>query len=111
MFEGLSTFSWGHDALRVEFGIDAEGRARIVGLGPDAPAGAPPSTAGRPPLVEVYVAGHGRWMANERYIQSNVGERLAYQGHEELREGQWSVLRVDLADPETGLAAEMFFRT
>lgn len=118
----ISTFSWGHAALRVEFLIDAAGRVRIVGLGPDAPVGPPtapaddaaraelPRVAGLP-LIEVNVTGYGRWLANERFIQTVVGERLAYQRHEEYHEDGWLVLRVDLADPESGLAAEAFFRT
>ena len=118
----MSTFSWGHAALRVEFLIDPVRRVRIVGLGPDAPVGpviAPAGDAARAelpraaglPLIEVQVTGYGRWLANERFIQTVVGERLAYQGHEEYREDGWLLLRVDLADPESGLAAEAFFRT
>ena len=110
MSESLSTFSWGHRALRIEFLVDAERRARVVGLSPGAPVGA--SSAGAAlPIVEVHATGHGRRMANERYIQSTIGERLVYQGHEESREGRWPVMRVDLADPETGLHVEAFFRT
>ena len=119
---GISTFSWGHAALRVEFLIDAERRVRIVGLGPGAPVGPPTAPEGDAarvdlpvavglPLIEVQVTGYGRWLANERYIQTVVGERLAYQGHEEYREDGWLILRVDLADPESGLAAEAYFRT
>ncbi|MEY9857054.1 alpha-galactosidase [Catenulispora sp. GAS73] len=118
----ISTFSWGHAALRVEFLVDSARRVRIVGLGPDAPVGSPAAPADDParaelprsaglPLIEVHVTGYGRWLANERFIQTVVGERLAYQGHEEYHEDGWLVLRVDLADPESGLAAEAFFRT
>lgn len=118
----MSTFSWGHAALRVEFLIDPVRGVRIVGLGPDAPVrpvSVPAGDAARAelpraaglPLIEVQVTGYGRWLASERFIQTVVGERLAYQGHEEYREDGWLLLRVDLADPESGLAAEAFFRT
>lgn len=118
----ISTFSWGHASLRMDFLIDPVRRVRIVGLGPGAPVGpvsAPADDAARAelpraaglPLIEVHVTGYGRWLANERFIQTVVGERLAYQGHEEYREDGWLLLRIDLADPESGLAAEAFFRT
>ncbi|WP_370351157.1 alpha-galactosidase [Catenulispora sp. EB89] len=102
-----ATFSWGHAALRVDFLIDTQRRVRIVGLGPDSPV--VPSDG--LPLVEVLVAGHGRWAATERVIGTVFGERLAYQGHEESREGEWLCLRVDLADPDAGLTAEVHLRT
>lgn len=102
-----STFSWGHAALRVDFLIDAQRRVRIVGAGPDSPV----VTSAGLPLVEVLVAGHGRWAATERAIGTVFGERLAYQGHEESRDGGWLCLRVDLLDPDSGLAAQVHLRT
>ncbi|WP_194924459.1 alpha-galactosidase [Catenulispora pinisilvae] len=102
-----ATFSWGHAALRVDFHVDTQRRVRIVGVGPDGPVD--PSDG--LPLVEVLVAGHGRWAAAERATGTVFGERLAYQRHEESREGGWLCLRVDLADPDTGLTAQVHLRT
>jgi alpha-galactosidase len=93
--DGMSTFSWGPAGLRLDFVLDAHRRVRVAGL----------------PLVEVLVAGYGRWAATERAIGTVFGERLAYQGHEESREGGWLCLRVDLADPDTGLAAQVHLRS
>ena len=119
---GGTTFSWGHAALEIDFLVDPRGSVRIIGLGPDAPVG-PPATpdgdAARPelsatvglPLVEIQVAGYGRHLANERFIQTVVGERLAYRGHEESRIDGVLTLRIDLADPETGLAVEAHLHT
>ncbi|NUR60150.1 MAG: alpha-galactosidase [Catenulispora sp.] len=117
-----TTFSWGHAALRVDFLVDPRGSVRVIGLGPNAPVRAPATPDGdaaRPelsatvglPLVEVLVAGFGRHLATERFIQTVVGERLAYQGHEESVTDGGPALRVDLADPETGLAVEVHLRT
>src|ERR1041384_8268429 len=108
----MTTFSWGHAALRVDFLIDAQGRVRIAGLGPDglvdAPAATPPG--GDPahiglPLIEVLATGHGRHMPQERVTATAIGGRLAYQGHAESHEDGWLHLRVDLTGPEGGLAA------
>src|SRR2546423_4730233 len=117
----MTAFSWGHAALRADFLIDAQGRVRIAGLGPDGLVDAPAATTpgGDPahpahvglPLIEVLATGHGRWMAQERVTATAVGERMAYQRHEETSEDGWLHLRVDLADPETGLAAEAHFRS
>lgn len=95
MTDGMSTFSWGPARLRLDFVLDAHRRVRVAGL----------------PLVEVLVAGYGRWAATERAIGTVFGERMAYQGHEESREGGWLCLRVDLADPDTGLTAQVQLRS
>ena len=117
-----TTFSWGHAALGRDVPVAPRGRVCVVGVGGDDPGHptAPPNgDAARPelsgtaglPLVEVVVAGYGRHLATERVIQSVVGERLAYRGHEESGTDGGLALRVDLADPETGLAVEAHFRT
>src|ERR1051326_5593898 len=118
----MTTFSWGHAALRVDFLIDEQGRVRIAGLGPDSLVDAPAATTPGGdqtvapthvglPLIEVLATGHGRWIPQERATATAVGERMAYQGHAESRADGWLHLRVDLADPETGLAAEAHFRS
>ncbi|MFL6112239.1 MAG: alpha-galactosidase [Catenulispora sp.] len=124
----MTTFSWGHAALRIDFLVDEEDRVRIAGLGPEGLVGTPAETAPAEPapvetppgdtpahvglpLIEVIVTGYGRWMAQERATATTIGERLTYQGHAESRADGWLHLRVDLAEPETGLAAEAHFRT
>ena len=95
MTDGMSTFSWGPARLRLDFVLDAHRRVRVAGL----------------PLVEVLVAGYGRWAATERAIGTVFGERMTYQGHEESRADGWLSLRVDLADPDTGLTSQVHLRS
>ena len=66
------------------------------------------------PLVDVVLAGEGRAWSGRRYCESATAPRLRYAGHER-RDGQdhgrpWRQLRVDLADPVTGLRAEVCYR-
>jgi alpha-galactosidase len=87
--------------------------------GPDVPAQGVPGPDQDPgwtgaaglPLVDVVIAGEGRAWSGRRYCDSVAGRRLRYQGHTERAErGGWHEIRVDLADPVTGLAAEVFYR-
>jgi alpha-galactosidase len=95
MKDATPMFSWGPEALRLDFLLDARGCVRIAGL----------------PLAEVLVAGYGRWAAAERALGTVAGGRLAYRGHKEFREDGWLCLRVDLADPDTGLTAQVHLRS
>lgn len=110
-------FRWGHAELAVRFRIAADGAVGIAGL-------EAPRLEGRPsawfdggtdaealPLVEVQVAGSGRDWSGERGIATAAGARLRYQGHEVGRDGDWLWLRVDLADPASGLAVQAHYRT
>ena len=98
-----------------------------VAAGPDeiprlarlAPAGADRAAAGageQPalPLADVVLAGEGRAWSGRRYCESATAARLRYAGHEH-RDGQdhgrpWRQLRVELADPVTGLRAQVWYR-
>jgi alpha-galactosidase len=108
--------------LRIEVGRD--GMARIVRLAaraaPEPPAliaselppgaGAQPSDAALP-LLDVVLAGEGKAWSGDRYCESEAGGRFRYVGHDraDLPEG-WHELRLDLADPVSGLQAEVFYR-
>ena len=73
-------------------------------------AGPTPSQAGLP-LVDIVLAGEGRAWSGSRYCESVVGRRMRYAGHEERADGDgWRLLRVFLADPVTGLRAEVSYR-
>ncbi|MFE7854930.1 glycoside hydrolase family 36 protein [Streptomyces sp. NPDC057403] len=63
------------------------------------------------PLVEVTATGHGRTWSGERFIDTAIGERLAYRGHETVQDGEWRCTTIALADPVTGLLAEVALRT
>jgi alpha-galactosidase len=107
-----ATFGWSDDSIGLTVEVDAAGTARIIRLAGSGsgPAPAPGQAAGLP-LVDVVLAGEGRAWSGRRYCESVAGPRLRYRGHEDRAEaGGWRQLRVDLADPVTGLAAEVFYR-
>ncbi len=97
---------WSDEALDLTIDVDAEGAARITRL---AVAGTGSPGVGLP-LVDVVLAGEGRGWSGHRYCESVAGGRLRYAGHDEGTDGDWRLLRVDLADPVTGLLAEVHYR-
>lgn len=118
----IHDFTWGHAALRLRFRAGPDGVARLAGLGCDAYQATIADESATDiegdltgplflPLVEVTLAGSGRSRSGERGIHTVAGSRLLYQHHEESRGGGWSELRVDLADPDNGLAAQVFLRS
>ncbi|WP_055525819.1 alpha-galactosidase [Streptomyces graminilatus] len=105
------TLRWGHRALEVEIGVGEDGTARLTHLG--VPGGTSPERrASRPlPLVEVTAAGHGRGWSGQHLIDTSLGGRLRLRAHEATRDGDWHILTVELHDPETGLVAEVAYRS
>jgi hypothetical protein len=86
-----TTIAWGADlGLEIQVGADRVARLHCV------------QDSGTLPLIEVRFAGETRNWSADRSVRTAAGERLRYQGHEELSDGSWSELRVDLADPDTG---------
>ncbi|MET7703273.1 glycoside hydrolase family 36 protein [Streptomyces sp. NPDC005485] len=63
------------------------------------------------PLVEVTATGHGRMWSGERFIETAIGDRLAYRGHETVEEGGLERTTIRLQDPVTGLAADVILET
>ncbi|WP_239158145.1 glycoside hydrolase family 36 protein [Streptomyces sp. SID13726] len=59
------------------------------------------------PLVEITATGHGRTWSGERFIDSAIGHRLAYLGHETTADEQRQRTTIRLGDPVTGLAADI----
>ncbi|WP_309484587.1 glycoside hydrolase family 36 protein [Streptomyces himalayensis] len=111
MTDNRVLLDWGHDALRLVIDADQDGRPRLRHVGgPDA---APlPKGSGAPlPLVEAVVGGHGRYWSSQRLIDSVVGARLRYRSHDTRRDGDWHQLTVRLHDPETGLTADVVYRS
>jgi alpha-galactosidase len=100
---------WGHEALHLEFVLGDDGSARLTHLGLPGEAGSdPPASL---PLVEVTAAGHGRGWSGSRLIGTALGGRLRHRAHHAARDGDWHTLTVDLHDPETGLVAEVTYRS
>jgi alpha-galactosidase len=110
-----TTFGWSDDAMELVIEVDPAGAVRLTRLAAaPAPttgeAGPAPSHAGLP-LVDIVLAGEGRAWSGSRYCESVVGRRMRYAGHEERADGDgWRLLRVFLADPVTGLRAEVSYR-
>ncbi|WSQ09870.1 alpha-galactosidase [Streptomyces sp. NBC_01231] len=90
---------WAHPALGLHAVVDAGGSVRLGAPGQD--------WACLVPLVEATVTGHGRMWSGERFIETAVGDRLAYRGHETVQDGSLERTTIRLADPVTGLAAEV----
>ncbi|WP_405522463.1 alpha-galactosidase [Streptomyces canus] len=94
---------WSHPGLGLHAVLDATGSVRL---------GAPDQDwAGLVPLVEVTATGHGRLWSGERFIETAIGDRLTYRDHETVREGGGERTTIRLADPETGLVAEVVLET
>src|SRR4051794_19017993 len=62
--------------------------------------------AGLPP-VEILAVGHGRQPAGVRHVETAIGARLELMETTAERVGDRHVLRADLRDPVTGLAATL----
>lgn len=103
------SFRWGHAALHLEFTLGADGSARLTHLGRPGEAG--DGTRGSLPLVEVTATGHGRVWSGSRLVQTALGERLRYRTHSAARDGDRHTLTVHLHDPDTGLVAEVTYRS
>ncbi|KOG17675.1 alpha-galactosidase [Streptomyces viridochromogenes] len=103
------SFRWGHDALHLEFVLGDDGSARLTHLGLPGEAGGDPGAS--LPLVEVTAAGQGRGWSGSRLIGTALGGRLRHRAHRAARDGDWHTLTVYLHDPETGLAAEVVYRS
>lgn len=112
--------SWADDALELRVEVDQEGVARLSCLSARGSDGVSavsdeerlssiePRAMGLP-LLDVVVAGSGRNWSGRRYSESVVGGRMRYVGSSEQDVGAWRELRVELADPATGLAATVIY--
>lgn len=111
MTSAPQTLRWGHRALEVEIGVAEDGIARLTRIG--LPGGTSPERRNWPPLplVEVTAAGHGRSWSGGRLIDTSLGGRLRYRAHRMARDGAWHLLTAELHDPETGLVAEVTYRS
>ncbi|MDH6582996.1 alpha-galactosidase [Streptomyces sp. SAI-133] len=94
---------WSHPELGLQAVLDAKGSVRL-----GAPDG---DRAALVPLVEVTATGHGRLWSGERFVETAIGDRLAYRGHDTVRDGNRERTTIRLADPETGLVAEVLLET
>jgi alpha-galactosidase len=105
--ERLETFGYADDALELRIEVDPGGMARITRLA--APGDACSADVALP-LADVILAGEGKAWAGRRYCESEAGGRLRYTGHALSAAGLWQEMQVGLADPVTGLQAEVRYR-
>ncbi|GAA2470318.1 alpha-galactosidase [Streptomyces longisporus] len=94
---------WSHPELGLHAFVDASGS---VGLGTS-----DQDWAALVPLVEVTATGHGRLWSGERFIETAIGDRLAYRGHETAKDAHRERTTIRLADPVTELAADVVLET
>ena len=99
------TVGWRDDALDFLIDVGDDGMARMTRL--TTPGGSPPGSA--LPLLDVIVTGEGKAWSGGRYCESEAGGRFRYAGHQQTAAGPWQELRIDLADPLTGLRAEVCY--
>jgi alpha-galactosidase len=98
------------DRLELVIAVGEDEIPRLVRL---APAGADDGAVGAGlPLADVVLAELGRGWSGRRYCESAT--RLRYAGHEHQAGADhgraWRQLRVELADPVTGLRAQVWYR-
>jgi alpha-galactosidase len=108
---GLSriVIGWSDDALELRIDVDEDGMARMTRLASPSPI--PVTAKAALPLLDVIVSGEGRMWSGGRYCESATAGRFRYAGHRESSPGPaWHELRVDLAEPVTGLRAEVIYR-
>jgi alpha-galactosidase len=105
----FGALTWGAE-LGLEFRVSADRSVRLCAPALAAAAGQGTRPAGMLPLVEVRLAGEKRNWSADRSVRTAAGARLLYQGYEEFRNGPWARLRVELTDPDTGLAAALHLR-
>ncbi|WP_251072781.1 glycoside hydrolase family 36 N-terminal domain-containing protein [Streptomyces sp. ISL-43] len=103
------TFHWGHDALHLQIVLDDNGSPRLTHLGLPGEARSIPGAS--LPLVEVTAAGHGRGWSGDLLVGTDLGGRLRHRSHHAARDGVRHTLTVHLHDPETGLVAEVTYRS
>ncbi|KOG31480.1 alpha-galactosidase [Streptomyces resistomycificus] len=94
---------WSHPHLGLHAVVDSDGSVRLGRPGQD--------RACLVPLVEVTATGHGRMWSGERFIETSIGDRLTYRGHETVQDENRERTTIRLADPVTELAAEVTLET
>ena len=94
-------------ALTVSVGGDGIPRLTRFGLPGSASSTRPGSTL---PLLDVLTPGTGRTWSGTRHTESALGSRRRYRGHSARPDGPWQEVLIDLADPATGLSAEICYR-
>ena len=96
-------------ALALTVSVGGDGIPRLTRFGPPGSASSTRPGAALP-LLDVLTPGTGRTWSGTRHTESALGSRLRYRGHSARPDGPWQEVLIDLADPATGLSAEICYR-
>jgi alpha-galactosidase len=96
-------------ALALTVSVGGDGIPRLTRFGPPG-SGSSARPGSTLPLVDVLTPGTGRTWSGTRHTESALGSRLRYRGHSARPDGPWQEVLIDLADPATGLSAEICYR-
>ncbi|WP_112248914.1 glycoside hydrolase family 36 protein [Kribbella monticola] len=99
----MTLLRWSTADLTLTFALDDDGPVRLTVVQSQAPTPPPPATS--QPLVEVSAIGYGRSPSSNRHVETNLGQRLRYVGHEESE----SLLRIVQEEPSSGLRVVSVF--
>ena len=99
-------FSWGNEALTLQFAWEDDGPVAIAAVTAQSPAPTQDGSARtvtaviahRIPIVELEVAGTGHWIACDKLTHTTLGRDLRYAGHRESGERGVKRLDVELTD-------------
>jgi len=113
----LAELRWGGPALDLTFLLDADGPVCLVAVASADGADAVVHESARAydphcdqPLVEVSAIGHGRFPGGFRHVDTVMGRRLRYDGHDETVTFVGDrMLRIHQHDPVTALAVTSVF--
>ncbi|MEQ6897988.1 glycoside hydrolase family 36 protein [Microbacterium sp. KR10-403] len=113
----MAELRWGGPALDLTFLLDAEGPVCLVAVASADGADAVVHESARAydphrdqPLVEVSAIGHGRFPGGFRHVDTVMGRRLRYDGHDETVTSVGDrMLRIHQHDPVTALAVTSVF--
>jgi alpha-galactosidase len=101
------TWSWGDGPARLCFEVRADETVRASWLSERADSAA--GHSGSAPL-DVLTAESGRRRSGYRYVESSLGGRMKYRGHQVSADGDWLQNLLSLEDRQTGLRTEVVFR-
>ena len=99
----MNLLRWSTPELTLTFALD-DGPVRLIGVAPLGAPSADPVELGQA-LVEVSALGHGRSPGTNRHVDTILGKRLRYVGHDD----SGSTVRIVQEDAGTGLRITSVF--
>ena len=101
-------FTWGHSGVRLTFMVDQDDVVSLQQFVPAEWSVTPVAGPQRPAnLAEVRTVEHGSVLSGNRTVNTAIGERLRYRGHEGVRRGDLHHLCIRLADDDSAMAVDV----